>query len=275
MGSLKSVFRNIVVFIFCGCFYSSNVIALDIQYSNNTSNGCQLPDQAIVLSGSIEHGDNEKISSWLRQNTWYLIEKNPAFVLDLQGGSLMEALKIADTFEQVYASAWLPAVCENGPDYVAPKCTGSCFAVLVGAVNRLFSSDSIGLYLPVFNPTEYADLDHNVAQKQYQKTMDSYINWLKARHVPASLIERIKSHTSENVYWAGEQDANLLPEMSPEFEQLIVEKCNYQAGLLSQWVDANSSGQSEAAKLLREKWDKQSKCQHEIRVEARERWALP
>jgi hypothetical protein len=275
VGRFKSFFRKVLALLFLTCFFSSSVIALDIQYSNSTSNGCQLPDKAIVLSGSIVSGDNEKISHWLRQNTWYLIEKNPPFVLDLQGGSLAEALKIANTFEQVFASAWLPGTCENSPDKVPPKCTGSCFALLVGAVNRLFSSDAIGLYRPDFNPSEFASLDLNAARKQYQKTVDSYMGWLKARHVSATLIEKIKSHSYDNVYWPGDKDVKLLSDISPEFEQLTVEKCNYQQGLLNKWVDANSSGKSDEAKILLEKWDKQSKCLESLRMDAREKWALP
>lgn len=275
MDSLKSLTRKNLFFLFLVCFFSSNVKALDIQYSNNTSKGCRLPDKAIVLSGTIVLGDNEKISSWLRQNTWYLIEKNPPFVLDLQGGRLSEALKIAAIFEQVYASAWVPGECENPTNNTTPKCTGSCFALLAGAVNRLFSSDAIGLYRPDFNPSEYANLDLKAAQKKYQKTFDSYINWLKAKHVPATLIEKIKSHSSDNVYWLSDKDVQSIPDASPEFEQLTLEKCKYQKGLLNQWLDANSSGKSEEAKILREKWDKQGKCLESMRIDARERWALP
>jgi hypothetical protein len=275
VGRLISITRKIWAILFLGWLFSSSVKALEIQYSNNTSNGCQLPDKAIVLSGSIVRGDNEKLSAWLRQNTWYLIERNPPFVLDLQDGSLTEALKIANTFEQVYASAWLPGECENSSAIVPPKCTGSCFALLVGAVNRLFPAKAVGLYRPDFNSSEFANLDFNAAQKQYQKTVDSYINWLKTRHVAATLIEKIKSHTSDNVYWLDDQDTKLLPDTSPEFEQLTVEQCHYQQGLLTQWVDANSSGKADEAKILREKWDKQSKCLESIRMDARERWALP
>ncbi len=275
VGRLKSLTRKMSALLFLVCFFSFNVKALDIQYSHNTQNGCQLPDKAIVLSGSIVQGDNEKISSWLRQNTWYLIEKNPPFVLDLQGGSLSEALKIADTFGQVYASAWLPDECENSPDNATPKCTGPCFALLVGAVNRLISADAIGLHRPDFNPAEFANLDLNVAQEQYQNVFDSYINWLEINHVAARLIEKIKSHSSDNIYWLSDQDTQSLPDTSPEFERLMFKKCNYEKGLLTQWLDVNSAGKSDEAKILREKWDKQSKCLESIWMDARERWALP
>lgn len=272
---MKSILRKILAVIFLAGFFSSSAIALDIQYSSNTSNGCLLPDKAIVLSGSVKPGDNDKISHWLRQNTWYLIENNPPFVLDVQGGSLTEALKIAATFEQVFASVWLPGECENSTNMIPPKCTGSCFALVVGAVNRLFSPDAIGLYRPDFNPAEFAGPDLSTARKKYQRSIDSYLDWLKTRHIAESLIEKIKSHSPDNVYWLVDQDVKLLPDTSPEFEQLTVDKCNYQADLLAQWVDANSSGKAAEAKILREKWDKQSKCLESIRMDARERWALP
>jgi hypothetical protein len=275
VSRLKLLSRKMSAFLFMLCFISFNVKALDIKYSNHTPNGCHLPDKAIILSGSIVRGDDEKISSWIRQNTWYLIEKNPPFVLDVQGGSLSEALKIAETFEQLYASAWIPGECENSPDNVPPKCTGSCFALVVGAVNRLFSSDAIGLHRPVFNPSEFKNPDLNVAKKKHQHNFDSYINWLKTRHVTATLIEKIKSHSPNNIFWLGNQEANLLPDTSPEFTQLTFNKCQYEKDLLSRWLDANSSGKSDQAKILREQWDKQSKCLESIRMDARERWALP
>jgi hypothetical protein len=275
MLRLKSLFRNMLGLVSLACYFSSSAFALDIQYSNSTANGCQLPDKAIVLSGAIEPGDNAKISAWLRQNTWYLIESNPPFVPDLLGGSYTEALKIADTFGQLYASVWLPAVCENSANTVAPKCSGACFALIVGAVNRLISAHAVGLFGPAFNASKFASGDVNAAKKQQQKALDSYLDWLSARRVPAALIENMNSHSSANPYWLSDQDVSLLPDISPEYERLIVERCDYQPGLLTQWVDANSSGKSEEAKRLREKWDKQSKCLQSMRADAREKWALP
>jgi hypothetical protein len=274
-GRLKSLIQRILALLFLSVFVISNVNAMDLQYSDHTPNGCQLADKAIVLSGSIEPGDNEKISNWIRQNTWYLVENNPPFVPDLQGGNLSEALKIADTFEQLYASAWLPGECENTESSTKPKCSGSCFALVVAAVNRIVSSDTVGLYHPNFKPSESPDINLNAAQKKYQNTFESYINWLQTRQVPAALIEKIETHSSDNTFWLSKQDAALLPETSPEFEQLTVAQCQYEKGLLSQWIDANSSGKSEEAKILREKWDKQSKCLEAMRIDARERWALP
>jgi len=86
MSELKATSQKALLFPFLLCFYLTDAIALDIKYSKRTSKGCQLPENAIVLSGRIHQGDNEKISRWLRQNTWYLIESNPPFVIDLQGG---------------------------------------------------------------------------------------------------------------------------------------------------------------------------------------------
>ena len=183
-------------------------------------------------------------------------------------------MKIADTFKQILASVWLPGECENSPDNIRPKCTGSCFAILVGAVNRLFSADAIGLNRPTFSQSDSVNLDGNAANKQHQKNLDSYINWLKEMHVPGSLIEKTKYHSPENIYRLSDQEADLIPETSPEYLHLIETKCTYQKGLLDQWMDAYSSGKSEEAKILREKWDKQSKCLELIRIDARERWAL-
>ena len=271
---LKWTNLRALVFPFILCLFFSDAIALEIGYSKQTPKGCQLPENAIVLSGRIHLGDNEKISKWLRQNTWYLIESNPPFVLDLQGGSVYEAMKIADMFKQILASVWLPKECENSPNNTRPSCTGSCFAILVGAVNRLFSANSIGLNRPAFSRSDFANLDGNAATKQHQKNFDSYINWLKEMQVPESLIEKVKNHSPENILWLSDEDVILLPETSPEHQHLIETKCKYQKGLLDQWMDAYSSGNSEEAKTLREKWDKQSRCLELIRIDARERWAL-
>jgi hypothetical protein len=128
---------------------------------------------------------------------------------------------------------------------------------------------------PDFHPSEFPDLDPDTAQKKHLNTFQSYLNWLKTRHVPATLIEKIEAHSSDNISWLNDQDVALLPSTSPEFEQLTLDQCQYEKGLLSQWIDANSAGKSDEAKMLREKWDKQSKCLESMRIDARERWALP
>ncbi len=274
MSELRSTSKIAWVFPFLLCVFFSNAVALDIDYAKQTARGCQLPEKALVLSGRIDRGDSEKISSWLRQNTWYLVESNPPFVLDLQGGSLSEAMKIADTFKQVLASAWLPGECENSKIDARPKCTGSCFAILIGAVNRLFSANAIGLNRPNFSQSDFPDVDIHAANEQYHKDLVSYLSWLKGMHIPVSLVEKIEDHSLENIYWLSEQDANLIAETSPAYHHLAATECAYEKGLLNQWMDAYSSGKSEEAILLRQKWHKQSSCLESLRISAREKWAL-
>ena len=60
MSELKATSQKALLFPFLLCCFLTDAIALDIQYSKRTAKGCQLPENAIVLSGRIHQGDNEK-----------------------------------------------------------------------------------------------------------------------------------------------------------------------------------------------------------------------
>ncbi len=261
---LIRLFSFLIVSLFCQ--FAS---ALEITFQKSTPRGCELHQPAIVLSGNIVNGDAGKLAAWLKNNNDVFLNVRPSFVLDSPGGSISEAVLLAQLLESIAATVWLPPACVNVSVAKIPRCASACFALVVGASSRIIGESQVGLHRPYFERASYANLNAQEAQAIYNEAIKEFSHWLREKQVAQSLIEKMNNVSSKEVYWLNLDEVNSLGEISPWLEEYLIARCDFDKALLVKSFRATNPG--EAIKL-RSDYSRQGECVRRIIVERRQAW---
>lgn len=236
-------------------FTPAVALALEISFGQTTPRGCQLAKPALVLSGEIIPGDYDRLVDWIRANPDVFLRGDLSVVPDSSGGSISEAIKIAELLERSLAGVWLAASCEN-----PPFCGSACFALVVGAPRRIILPMTVALHRPYFSATAYRAMDVHSARGQYEEMVAAFKDWLVRRHVPSTLVEAMMTKSSREMYWLTEDDVRALGDAAPWFEELVIARCNVQKDVHLDWAEAARKGDKERADRLLRTWNSQAAC---------------
>lgn len=181
----------------------------------------------IHIDGDIKSGDSEKVAFIAGKMTFI-----NAFAVNSPGGSVVESIRIASLIEGTHAKFYV----EKGG-----ICASACFFMLIAAQQRLFSSFTgdarrnptpeeiakhrfVGIHRPFLGSKN--EKKKSSAEKQ-EKLMGVVRNYLKNKQIPQYLIDQMMGRSSNEIYWLREEDANLLGEYSPGYEEVIIKECGY------------------------------------------------
>ena len=251
----------------------------------------------IKLTGPIERGDAQKLFRIVRkppQPGW----SYSRLLLDSPGGSVSAALEVSTVVRQalLYTSTGRPVAARPPtPSRIDTyHCVSACFLVWVAGAQRITASfiaprradgtSEIGLHRPYLEREAYERSPSQVAAMQQQATQLTS-DYLKKEQVPQSLIEKMLSRASTQVYWVGPEDTNISG-MSPWFEEMMIAKCGFDPTrteesaqyateqMLKRWATTGSLDvRSQADKDARERQDEARgqqyyACQQTVQVSA-------
>ncbi|MEI6835141.1 MAG: hypothetical protein WCL28_14240 [bacterium] len=235
---------RILLLLMSFTFASAPVIAADIQKS----------ERFLHLNGQIVRGDYDKIRKLLLSENGYFLGYN--WQLNSVGGDVYEALAIGRMFKELFIT-----VNVADADNPRAKCASACFLIFVSAVARNAVSHSVGVHRPFFEPTYFAGMNAQNAQRRYAAMTEEVRAYLKENDVPEALITRMFSTPSTEILWLSDNEMEQLGGKSAWYDQYIISICGFSDRMFHQAVQR---GRIEQAK----KW---AMCEADIALEAAER----
>lgn len=203
--------RTLLVFI-AAYLFTNCVAAADFSFRPQKNGSVQ-----VVLSGKIEPGDREKLIDLIRQEPKDFVGAS-YISLNSPGGSVLDALKIADVVEK----SGLIAVVNSGD-----TCASSCFLVLASAQFRWQSPKAeVLIHRPYLLSQKTDLLGYNQNVKTQQAGVAAMRAFLEERSISASIIDKMMSYPSNAAYQLTPTDMREgVRYLSPTLEELTIAKC--------------------------------------------------
>lgn len=170
----------------------------------------------IRISGEIKKGDHKILLRILTPGSpAAFVGYTGVYELDSPGGSIEEAMLMADVLKDIY-----PIVSVKG------ICASSCVLLyLAGAIRSVDVQGRVGVHRPYFDKQYFASLPASKAQKEYGELEDKFRAYLVMQGLPQSIIEKLMATSSKNIYWLNDQELGLIGWAPPYFDELIFAKC--------------------------------------------------
>lgn len=138
--------------------------------------------------------------------------------LNSDGGSILEALKIANIIEK----SGLIATVENGD-----TCASACFLLLVSAQFRWVSDDAVVLIHRPYLPAARTDVDgYSKDLKSQQKATAAMRNFLEERSISSSIVDKMMNFPSNDAHQLTlDEMRSDVRNLSPTLEELTIDSC--------------------------------------------------
>jgi len=177
--------------------------------------------KVIYLDGEITKGDAEIFrAKWRDQRTTRVVRINS------KGGDLKTALDIASIVKKNHIG-----VVANHNGY----CASSCFFIFMSGYDRtgepanddgtLPSRDVanrfgyVGIHRPYFSKSTSA--------REQEQMMVKVRQILAEARVPQHLIDTMMARPSNEIYWLSMRDLEMLGEINPGDEEVLIQRCGY------------------------------------------------
>jgi hypothetical protein len=186
----------------------------------------------ISLFGEIKSGDAERAVDAIlsikpiSKNNYILPSR---LVVNSKGGDILESLKIAS----IARSAHLDVVVQPEKNGL---CASSCFFIYIAGQGRSASGidyiqengrsrslGPLGVHRPYYNSIQGGP---DFAKKQ-EDLMKAIAEMLHQEQVPQTLIDKMMSHASNDIYWLDSQEIYTLGSYRAGIEEELIRKCNY------------------------------------------------
>lgn len=176
------------------------------------------PNSSIVtiISGEIKTGDFRRFLDYVARDVDDYYSRN--IVISSPGGDIEEATRFGRFFKSTYQSVYVSH--EYG------ECASACFYILSSAVERYFGG-RVGVHRPYFVNGAKSNLTLNDTEAKYRRIFTLSRRYLEEMEVPKYLIEKIHSMPSNDIYWLTSDDTDLLGQRARWWEQLLVDRCNF------------------------------------------------
>ncbi len=188
----------------------------------------------ITLTGEIEPGDAERLASIflaVKPIGKYYFPYPRAISLNSPGGDVAEAIRISELVKVLGLKVYTKP---DGKGF----CASSCFLIYVAALERSASGiDTIKTEgvkgnlgpLGVHRPFMRAGEEGPSGVKRQAQIMNDMRTYLVNAGVGHSLIDKMMSHASNDIYWLTAEDIRALGQYSPGLEEQLIKKCDYNA----------------------------------------------
>lgn len=171
----------------------------------------------IVFSGEITPGDATRFVEMVRRQPLDFL-RSSYLELDSPGGSVSEALKLADQIEK---SGFIVQV-DSGQ-----TCASACFLLFISGQFRVMQkSGQVLLHRPYINSPRHDLNGYEADRKLQQATTKKLRDFLEERAVPSSLIDKMMNLPSTYAYLLTPEDMHSgVHYMSPYLEELTIRRC--------------------------------------------------
>lgn len=175
----------------------------------------------VVLSGEIKSGDYKRFESmYLKplggpQDMFVAFWMASPIYLDSKGGSLDEALKIAELINRLS----MTVVVEE-----SAICASACSLLFMAGATRV-ANGRIGLHRIYFNPSYYRNMPMPKARQLYEKNEEAFKERMLKYGLPQYLFERMMRTASDSIYWLTPTDIENIGYWPPYMEERMIAKC--------------------------------------------------
>jgi hypothetical protein len=201
-------------------FVCAPAAAAGLRFGFEPERSLGVPGDGVVLTmrGEIEIGDAERFASFLQTHAEGFILHGRSVVFVIDGGDVLEALKIGEVLRDALVEAWVPEASRT-------RCVSACFFIFSQAVARRAVPESVGLHRPYFDPAALAKASPEAVRVHYESLARDLRARMAQLSVPADLTEKMLQLRSGEVYWLGAQDLERLGARQPWFEDFLAAHC--------------------------------------------------
>ncbi len=168
----------------------------------------------INLSGAIVEGDYKQLVS-LIENRPNIFVKTLSILLNSPGGSVSEAIKIAELVE---SSVLMVYVDEDS------ICASSCFLIYISGQLRT-AAGNIYIHRPYLDQMLVHDIDISDARKHQRDSMNRVKDFLEERYISAEIIDKMMHLSSNESYLLSYSELQNIGFSSPTFEEVSIARC--------------------------------------------------
>ena len=207
---------------------------------------------ALTMTGEISHGDAERLVAIyvaVKEGASGYYRYPMSLYLNSPGGDVTEAIRLAELVKTLGISV---AVAPDGNGV----CASSCFLIYAAALERNAAGvDTIrkegakgnlgplGVHRPYFRNLSGGPTG---AQKQEQ-LMREMRDYLAKSGVSYSLVDKMMSHASNDIYWLNAEDIRAMGSYSAGVEEQLIARCRYDARAEAnmsarEWFESSRSG---------------------------------
>jgi hypothetical protein len=175
------------------------------------------PGPAMIrMEGTIRDGDAKKLSNWITKHpAEYLITS--LIQLSSDGGSVLEAIKVADLVEK---SGWT-ALVDKGD-----TCASSCFLIFAAAQSRI-SIGQVIIHRPYFDKVAKDSREHLDQIEKQGAVAIALRNFLMAKGVSGRIIDTMMSLPSSQGHIFTSDDYRDLGYLAPVAEEQAIRRCGF------------------------------------------------
>lgn len=195
-----------------------------------------VPRTFIYVEGEIQKGDLAKIK---REALGKLVV---SVTFWSPGGDVAEALDISEYLSEKVISVNAPqgglnidgnqlsSTCEMGN--IRPRrmencvCNSACAIIWLLTPSRGGGRDTIGVHRPRFDHQNFSKLSLEEAEIAYSDLLSTVEKRLYEKSINKSIIERMMSTPSSEIYYLSEQELDLVGDKAPVLDELLTAKCS-------------------------------------------------
>lgn len=243
---MKNTSKLRVIFVIIGIFYSSIVC------SANMSIVEYVRDKYILIEGNIENDDYQKFIKIISTagpsvKGVFIASKGGDAIVAMKIGKLIRSLHLATEVPYYYTSEGNGAYCK--PSFQISKsnclCLSSCVLIYLSGIER--NGDYLGIHRAFINHKYLKELSINEAVKYSNQISQTMGNYLAEMGAPESLLEKIKSISSEDIELLSYNYINkYLRGYSLNYQEWIIAKCG---GNESKLLEEQRKAQSDKNKF--------------------------
>ena len=221
--------------------------------------------QEIVVQGEITSGDAERLLGVIKKH-----ENLYRIVLDSPGGSMSEALRMAEIIKFAYFDTMVKPgkICASVCFflfYAGSERSASPVEMMSKAAQQNWKSlqrrhstprpmnGFVGLHRPYFKNSTGID-------GQQTELMRRVSIYMEQQLIPHRLTDLMMSRPSNDIYWLTDADLMELGSYGVDLEEYFVQKCGYLKNAVQKSLELATQGRGKDGVDMIEKEEKASKC---------------
>jgi len=219
--------------------------------------------KALWMKGEIAEGDLDRLLRFLREHRQDFVEHGGRVVFIVDGGDVLEAIRIGHFLREAMTEAWLP-------DASRTRCVSACFFMFANAVSRLAVADTVGVHRPFLDATRLAGADADAVRRRYESLVREVRETMDALLVPRELTDKMMATAWNDTYWLSREDLDRLGDSQAWFEDFSSAKCGVEPRLKQRLASALAAGFESETQALRAEIDGATKCFADLRKRQRQ-----
>ncbi len=176
----------------------------------------------MTMRGEVEVGDAERLRRFIVGNRNHFIEHGGRVTFAIDGGDVLEAVRIGELLRDALVEIWLP-------DAASSRCVSACFFMFVHAPSRTAVADAVGIHRPYFDRTALVKSTPEAARERYESLALELRARMEQLSVPIALVERMFALPAGEVHRLTAEELSALGRTQAWFDDYLAARCARQS----------------------------------------------